>query len=159
VGAGTGNGAGRWPTERSQGGTMGRKLTENEKAQRQAIRQWIGEVVIQYWADDPGITSVCESEIARELLLVRFGLKPWQSAITEIDTWQAMSQFQMAAMDRLSAALTGMRVQEWSQLREKDPEEAALRCAEAQRLPKDFQDFLIDGALDDLVPRSERRDG
>jgi hypothetical protein len=68
-----------------------------------------------------------------------------------------MSRFHAAAMDRLSATLTGMRVQEWSQLRVKDPEEAARRCAEAQRLPKDFQDFLIDGALDDLFPRNERR--
>jgi hypothetical protein len=91
-------------------------------------------------------------------VLVRFGLKPWQSAIKEIEKWQAMSRFQMAAMDRISAALTGMSVQELSQLREKDPEEAARRCAESQRLPKDFQDFLIDGALDDLFPRSERRD-
>jgi hypothetical protein len=136
---------------------MGRKLTEAEKAQRQAIRQWVGEVVIQYRADDPGIMGLYESEIAWELLLVRFGLRHWWRAIKEVETWQAMSRFHAAAMDRLSATLTGMRVQEWSQLRVKDPEEAARRCAEAQRLPKDFQDFLIDGALDDLFPRNERR--
>jgi hypothetical protein len=138
---------------------MGRKkLTEAEKSQRQAIRQWIGEVVIQYRAEYPGITSVCDSEIARELLLVRFGLKSWRRAVKEIDTWQALSRFQVAAMDRVSAALTGMTVQELSQLREWDPEEATRRCAEALRLPKDFQDFLIDGSLDDLFPRYEGRD-
>lgn len=115
-------------------------------------------MVIQYRAEYPSITSVCESEIARELLLVRFRLKPWWRAIKEVETWQAMSRFHVAAMDRISAALTGMSVQELSPLREKDLEEATRRCAEAQRLPKDFQDFLIDGALDDLSPRSERRE-
>jgi hypothetical protein len=133
---------------------MGRKLTEAKKAQRQAIRQWIGEVVIEYRAEYPGITSLYESEIARELLLVRFGFKSWRRAVKEIEKWQAMSRFQVAAMDRVSAALTGMSVQELSELREKDPEEAARRCAEALRLPKDFQDFLIDGSLDDLFGKS-----
>jgi hypothetical protein len=157
VSAGTGDRAGRRSTGCGQGRhTTGRQLTEAEKAQRQAIRQWIGEVVIQYRAEYPGIMSLCESEIARELLLVRYGLKPWQSAIKEIKKWQAMSRFQVAARDRVSAALTGMSVQELSELREKDPEEAARRCAEALRLPKDFQDFLIDGALDDLFPRRVR---
>ena len=69
---------------------MGRQLTDAEKAQRQAMRQLIGEEVVQYRADDP--------------------------------------------------------------------EEAERRCAEVLRLPKDFQDSLIDGALDDLFPRHERRD-
>jgi hypothetical protein len=70
------DGAGCRPTRRGEGRhTMGRNLTEAEKAQRQAIRQWVGEVVIQYRADDPGIMGLYESEIAWELLLVRFGLR------------------------------------------------------------------------------------
>jgi hypothetical protein len=70
-----------------------------------------------------------------------------------------MSRLHMAAMDRLSAALTGMRVQEWFLVREKDSEETARRGAEALRWPIDVQDELIDGALDEHVPRGERRDG
>ena len=64
---------------------------------------------------------------------------------------------QVAAMDRVSAALTGMSVQELSELREQDPEEAARPCAEALWWSLDVQDVLIDGVLGEHVPRGERR--
>jgi hypothetical protein len=137
---------------------MGRKLTDAEKAQRQAMGQVIGEEVVRYRADNPGMVGLCASEMFREWLLVRFGWKSWRTAVKEARKWWAMALFHAAAMDRISAALTGMTVQELSQLRADDPEEAERRGAEALRLPKDFQDFLIDGALDDLFPKHERRD-